>query len=165
MSRRLAITAAVSGLMLSAALAQSPMPSSSETSPSAATSSTSSNFVASQKPDQWLASKFKGLEVLGLDDQKIGTVSDILFDKDGKIHAYVISSGGMLGIGAKEVALSPSSFQVVKGENGSADKLKISMTQDELKSAANFEPYNPPVTTGAGTRMAPPRPPASIPRQ
>ena len=42
----------------------------------------------SQKPDQWLASKFKGTDVIGSDDKKIGDVSDILFDKDGKIEAY-----------------------------------------------------------------------------
>ncbi len=47
------------------------------------------------------------------DSQKIGTVSDILFDKDGKIEAYVVSVGGFLGMGAKEVALAPASFEVI----------------------------------------------------
>ena len=44
----------------------------------------------SQKPDQWLASNFKGTDVLGPDDKKIGDVTDILFDKNGKIEAYVV---------------------------------------------------------------------------
>ena len=64
------------------------------------------NFVSTQKPDQWLASKFKGTDVLGSDNQKIGDVSDILFDKTGKIEAFVISVGGFLGVGSKEVALA-----------------------------------------------------------
>ena len=112
------------------------------------------NFVSTQKPDQWLASKFKGTDVLGSDNQKIGDVSDILFDKTGKIEAFVISVGGFLGVGSKEVALAPSSFDVVPGDNGSAAKLKVAATKDELKDAQNFAHYEPPrptSTTGSGT--------------
>lgn len=111
------------------------------------------DFVMSQKPDQWLASKFKGTDVIGPDDKKIGDVTDIVFDKSGKIEAYVVSVGGFLGMGSKDVALSPQSFDVVPGSNGSADKLRLSMTKDQLKEAKNFEPYQPPrpaATTGSG---------------
>jgi hypothetical protein len=111
------------------------------------------DFVSSQKPDQWLASKFKGTDVMGPDNQKIGDVTDILFDKSGKIEAYVVSVGGFLGMGSKDVALAPQSFDVTPGSNGSADKLRLSMTKDQLKEAKNFEPYQPPrpaATTGSG---------------
>ena len=113
------------------------------------------NFVSSQKPDQWLASKFKGTDVLGSDNQKIGDVSDILFDKTGKVEAFVISVGGFLGVGAKEVALAPSSFDVVPGQNGSSDKLKISATKDQLQDAQNFAHYEPPRPTGTTGSGAP----------
>jgi sporulation protein YlmC with PRC-barrel domain len=110
------------------------------------------DFVTSQKPDQWLASKFKGTNVLGSDNESIGDVSDILFDKDGKIQAYVISVGGFLGMGAKEVALAPSSFNVIPGQNGKADVLKLSLNKEELTQAQNFARYEPPrpTTTGSG---------------
>ena len=78
-----------------------------------AASSSSAKFINSQRQDQFLASKFKGTDVIGSDDKKIGDVSDILFDKDGKIEAYVVGVGGFLGIGAKDVALAPSAFQIV----------------------------------------------------
>ena len=119
------------------------------------------NFVSSQKPDQWLASKFKGTDVVGSDNEKIGDVSDILFDKSGKVDAIIISVGGFLGVGAKEVALAPSSFDVVPGQNGAADKLKLSATKDQLKDAQNFARYEPPrptSTTGAGSDSAESRP-------
>jgi sporulation protein YlmC with PRC-barrel domain len=140
---------------------------SSQTGPSGSTAASNTGasnakFVNSQRADQFLASKFKGTDVIGADDEKIGDVSDILFDKDGKIEAYVIGVGGFLGIGAKDVALAPNSFQVVAGDKSKneADKLKITMTKDELKQAANFEPYKAPsATTGmggaTGTRPAP----------
>ncbi len=122
-------------------------PSTSSAAPSSA------KFVNSQRQDQYLASKFKGTDVIGADDKKIGDVSDILFDKDGKIEAYVVGVGGFLGIGAKDVALAPTAFQVVPGDKSKneSDKLRLSMTKDQLKQAANFEPYKEPrSTTGMG---------------
>src|SRR5262245_60605665 len=172
MLRKLALISAVSAFAVGTALAQSPNPPASSDSPamksdsmkqdtpSTTTSSTPSagkkaEFVASQKPDQFLASKFKGTDVLGSDNQKIGDVSDILFDKNGKIEAYVVSVGGFLGIGAKDVALAPTAFQMMPGDPNSATdkspKLKTSMSKDQLKEAANFEPYKEPrATTGTG---------------
>ena len=157
MMKKLMISTALSGLMFSAALAQAPssppsatdqtkQPSMSQPAPA-----TAPNFVASQKPDQWLASKFKGTDVLGADNQKIGDVSDILFDKSGKVDAIIVSVGGFLGLGSKHVAIAPSAFDVVKGQNDTSDKLKISATKDQLEQAQNFEPYQPArTTTGMG---------------
>jgi hypothetical protein len=165
MMKQMMIGAAVSALMVSGALAQSPNPPAGSSSPPPAASQTApsggasadkasagkAEFVNAQKPDQWMASKFKGTDVLGSDNQKIGDVSDILFDKSGKIEAYVISVGGFLGMGAKEVALAPAAFEVVPGDNGGAPKLKTAMTKDELKNAQNFARYEAPkpATTGA----------------
>jgi hypothetical protein len=100
MSKTLVVFAAVSGLMVSTALAQAP---SGPATPPAA--SGSPEVVATQSTDELLASKLKGTAVMGSDDRKIGDVSDILFDKMGHVKAYIVSVGGILGIGAKEVAL------------------------------------------------------------
>jgi sporulation protein YlmC with PRC-barrel domain len=156
MTKKPIIGAAIGALMVSGALAQSPNspPSSSSTPPAAAQSEKGgkADFVISQKPDQWLASKFKGTNVMSADNEKIGSVSDILFDKAGKIEAFVISVGGLLGMGAKEVALAPKSFDVIPGQNGSTDVLKLSLNKEELMQAQNFMPYEPPrpTTTGSG---------------
>jgi sporulation protein YlmC with PRC-barrel domain len=109
--------------------------------------------VTSQKPDQWLASKFKGTNVMSSDNQKIGSISDILFDKTGKIEAFVVSIGGLLGVGVKKVALTPSSFDVIPGQNGNADVLRLSLNKEEVNQVQNFTPYEPPRpnTTGSGS--------------
>lgn len=158
MLKKMMISTALSAVLATAAFAQSPSsPSSSSPAPAAQSQgSGKANFVTSQKPDQWLASKFKGTDVLGSDNQKIGDVSDILFDKTGKVEAFVVSVGGFLGMGSKEVALAPNSFDVIPGQNGSADKLKLSATKDELQQAQNFARYEPPRptgTTGSGGAM------------
>jgi hypothetical protein len=52
------------------------------------------------------------------------------------------------------VALAPNTFHVVPGQNGSADKLKLAMTKDELKNAQTFARYEAPgptSTTGSGS--------------
>ena len=180
MFKKLMITTALSGMMMSAAFAQSApqmdQPSARPATPPAASSpaastaapigtTESSQIINTQKPDQWPASKFKGTDVVGADNEKIGDVSDILFDKTGKIEAFIVSVGGFLGMGAKDVALAPASFQVVSGDKSKneSDKLKLTMTKDQLKQAANFEPYKEPrTTTGMGGS---PRPaPATAPR-
>jgi sporulation protein YlmC with PRC-barrel domain len=151
MSKKLWIGAAIGALMAAGAFAQAPSLSSSSTPPAASTSG-KADFITSQKPDQWVASKFKGTDVLGPDNQKVGTIDDVLFDKSGKIEAYVVSVGGFLGVGSKEIALAPKSFIIVPGQNGNSDQLKITMTKDELKNAQAFARYEPPrpSTTGAG---------------
>jgi hypothetical protein len=177
MLKKLMVTTALTGLVIGAAVAQGTPPAPSAPSPPAAQSSppatppakapemsspapssaaadkSSAKFVNSQRSDQFLASKFKGTDVVGNDNEKIGDISDILFDKSGKVEAYVLGVGGFLGIGAKDVALAPSAFQVVPGDKSKNedDKLKLSMTKDELKQAATFEPYKAPsATTGMG---------------
>ena len=94
----------------------------------------SAKFINSQRQDQFLASKFKGTDVIGSDDKKIGDVSDILFDKDGKIEAYVVGVGGFLGIGAKDVALAPSAFQIVPGDKSKNESDKLRALHDARTS-------------------------------
>jgi sporulation protein YlmC with PRC-barrel domain len=121
----------------------------------------SAKFISSQRSDQYLASNFKGTDVLGADGKKVGDVGDVLFDKDGKILAYVVSVGGFLGIGSKNVALEPGAFEVVAGDKSKneSDKLRLSMTQEQIKQAANFEPYKAPAsTTGMGSTSPRPSP-------
>jgi hypothetical protein len=119
------------------------------------TASAKPAIVTEQKPDQFLASSFKGTDVIGPDDKKIGDVNDILFERDGSVKAYVVGVGGFLGIGAKNVALAPNAFQVVPGKDASDTKLRLSMNKDELKQAATFKPYKPPAPAGSTTGMAP----------
>jgi hypothetical protein len=166
MSRKLIILATVSGLALTSAWAQSP-PTTAPTSDPAATPapaqilSTKPTFISRQNPDQWVMSKFKGTNVLGLNDEKIGDVNDIVFDKNGSILAYVVGVGGFLGIGSKDVGLTPASFQVVKGDVGAADKLKVTMTKDDLNKAPAFEYYAPAPPRGAANTQRPRPAPAT----
>jgi hypothetical protein len=179
MFTKLMITTAAAALLAGSAFAQAPSPSQSspsttqspgQSSPSPSASPTQSSpspsasssnaqasgkFVTEQKPDQMLATKFKGTDVIGANNEKIGDVSDILFDKDAKVLAYVIGVGGFLGIGQKDVALAPTAFQLMPPTDRDNMKLQLSMTKDELKAAPDFKAYNPPRTAAGGSGNAP----------
>jgi sporulation protein YlmC with PRC-barrel domain len=177
MLKKLMIGTALTAVALSGAIAQT---NDATQSPPAATSGASSDssqaapnsssmmgttqsgtpqVITAQQSNQWLASKFQGTDVVGNDDKKIGDVADIVFDQNGQVQAYVIGVGGLLGVGAKNVALAPSAFTVIKGDGQNADKLKLSMNKDELKQAQAFEPYRDPnaraTTTGQGPGTSP----------
>jgi len=122
-------------------------------------------IVTEQKADQLLATKFRGTDVIGPNNEKIGNVNDILFDKDAKVVAYVIGVGGFLGIGSKDVALTPSSFQLQPASDKEELKLKLAMSKDELQKAAEFKPHKAAApTTGQAPRDRAPAIPAP-PRQ
>jgi len=161
--------AVVSGLTMSSALAQAPpAPTLAPSAPSsaAAGSSTPGNLqiVNTQSKDQWLASKLKGMTVVGSDDQKIGSVVDILFDKTGQVRAFVVGVGGLLGLGAKQVAIEMTAFREVPAANGNSDQLKVLSTKDQLADAAEFKPFPEPATT-TGAAPSGSRPAGSPARQ
>ena len=47
----------------------------------------------------------------GADQEKVGSIKDVLMDHDGNAKAVVIGVGGFLGIGAKNVAAPFKSMQ------------------------------------------------------
>jgi sporulation protein YlmC with PRC-barrel domain len=157
MIKTLVASAAICGLMMSGALAQS----------ADTAASSSPKFVASQSPDQWVFSKFKGTDVVGPNDETIGSVSDLLFDKSGKIMGMMVGVGGFLGIGQKNVAIDMSGFQVVPASAGLSTtmpstsnndptdvKLKVAWTKDQLQQAPDFQYYKPPSSSASSDRPA-----------
>ncbi|MFZ5692933.1 MAG: PRC-barrel domain-containing protein [Pseudomonadota bacterium] len=170
MIKTLMISTALTGLLIGGAVAQTapdtqpmqpqamqPADTGTKDAERAPTSSganaTAVTIINNQTSDQWLSSNFIGVDVVGPDNEKIGDITDILFEKNGNVVGYVVGVGGFLGIGAKNVALAPTSFQVVpanadRATTGAASgtvraddvKLKLNMTKDQLKQAASFEP-------------------------
>ncbi|EAQ35053.1 hypothetical protein NB311A_14195 [Nitrobacter sp. Nb-311A] len=98
------MTAALIGsaLLVTAAVAQTPnaTPNHSMNAPAATTSSESGYHGT------WRSSKMVGLNVYNDTNEKLGSISDLLLNKDGTIKAAVIGVGGFLGVGERLVAVS-----------------------------------------------------------
>jgi sporulation protein YlmC with PRC-barrel domain len=178
MRKHLALMATVAALAVSPALAQTtqekqdsqPAPQaqpstqapSGTQAPAATTTQTPSTqampaerFVDMQASGQWLASDLMGLNVVGSNNENIGSVSDLLVDEEGNIHAAIVGVGGFLGIGQKNVASSFETFDIARDENGNPEA-RLALTKEELENAPEFKkaerpraaarPANPPAT-------------------
>jgi hypothetical protein len=139
------LTVAAAGAA-AAAFAQAP-----EQPGEAAPTISSSQIIGSQGADEWLASQLRGTAVVSSDNQKIGEVVDILFDRRGQARAFVVGEGGVMGLGAREIAIDLSQFHEVPANGGaSRAQLKVDMTKEQLAGVPEFKPLPmPEETTGA----------------
>ena len=70
-------------------------------------------------------------------NNKIGDIKDVLVDSEGKINALIISVGGFLGAGEKDVAVK---FDAVKKtEKDNSVRLTMNASKDDLKSAPGLK--------------------------
>ena len=111
-----------------------------------ATAATTTN--ASYQGD-WRASKIVGVNVYNNINENVGSINDLLMDKNGTIKAVVIGVGGFLGMGEHLVAVS-------------FDKIKF--VDEPMYSAAAATPPNtrpPASTTTTGAAPSANTPPAT----
>jgi sporulation protein YlmC with PRC-barrel domain len=155
------IVLTTSALTMSTALAQAPEHPGAAGLPADSAKPVSSQIVDAQGRDEWLASKLRGTTVVGSDNQKVGDVVDILLDKSGQVRAFIVGVGGVLGLGAKEVAIDLTEFREVPAASGNKAQLKVPMTKEQLTQAPDFKPLpSPPATTGSAPSGSPPRSPS-----
>jgi sporulation protein YlmC with PRC-barrel domain len=114
----------------------------------AQTATTHDALVAhSIQTDEIRASKMIGSAVYDVQNRKIGSVDDVILNKDGKVDAVVIDVGSFLGMGGKDVAVLPSD---IKTDN---NRLTLDRTKEQLQQMAAYNLENK--NTGAGTSTSP----------
>ena len=78
---------------------------------------------------------WKGLKLVGSDDEKLGTIDDIVLGKrDGQVKYAILASGGFLGIGEDYY---PLPWQVLKYDERQGGYV-IGVTIDQLKGGPRF---------------------------
>jgi sporulation protein YlmC with PRC-barrel domain len=97
--------------------------------------------------DEIRASKMIGSSVYDVQNRKIGSVADVILNKDGKVDAVVLDVGSFLGMGGKDVAVLPSD---IKTDN---NRLTLDRTKEQLQQMASYDLENR--NTGAGTSTSP----------
>jgi len=97
--------------------------------------------------DQIRASQMIGSAVYDVHNRKIGSVKDLILDRDGKVAEVVVDVGSFLGVGGKYVAIDMSD---IKANN---NRLTLDRTKEQLQQMAEYrlEDRN----TGAGTSTSP----------
>ena len=87
------------------------------------------------------ASEVIGSSVYNDHDEKVGSINDLLIDKDGKLNA-VLSVGGFLGVGNKYVEVPYASLTFGNTQKSSDNRVVLKgATKDSLKSQSDYTYY------------------------
>lgn len=90
---------------------------------------------------QLLVSSFIGQSVYesdAPDAQSVGKLNDLIASPNGQIEAAVVGVGGFLGIGEKDVAISPDQLQLATRSDGKT-WLVIKANKQQLNDAPAFD--------------------------
>ena len=78
-----------------------------------------------------------GAKVRNANKDTVGTVQDLYVDASGNIKTVVLSVGGFLGVGSKDVAMKWSDLK--QSRDGKSVVLTTAFSKDELKSMPDYK--------------------------
>ena len=82
----------------------------------------------------------EGTSVVNRQDEEIGSIADVVLDRDGRVAAVLITTGGVMGIGDETKALSWDDVQVrAKSDEDDEYEIVVNMSEDELSNLPDFE--------------------------
>ena len=137
-----------SALLASVAFAQSPSATTdSANTDKATTAITSAPADAASLKGNWRTSKLVGLSVYNDNRESLGSINDLLTDKNGDIKAVVLGVGGFLGVGEHLVAVP---FDKVKFVNEPVAYTGAAGAPN-AGAAKTTNTTTPTTTTGAAT--------------
>ena len=95
--------------------------------------SLTTNPLYSQTPED-----LRGLKVVDVAGKKVGKVKTLVLGPDGKSAHAVISSGGFLGLGEKEVALGSDNLAFMTDADGNK-YLYTNFSKEQLDAVAAYD--------------------------
>jgi PRC-barrel domain len=94
-------------------------------------------FIEVQDAAQFLADEeVIGKDVVNINDEEVGTITDLVMDQDQKLVGVVLSVGGFLGIADKWVAIPVDQIDFPTDEQPA--RLLVAVTEEQLKNAPDF---------------------------
>jgi hypothetical protein len=141
-----------SALLATAAVAQTPSNNTTNTMSAPAATSSETGYHG-----DWRSSKMIGLNVYNDSNEKLGSISDMLLDKSGKINAAVIGVGGFLGVGERLVAVSFDKLKFVDTPvpSSSASSTTTAPSGGTTTGSATGSTTTAPATTTTSSKTNP----------
>jgi sporulation protein YlmC with PRC-barrel domain len=96
------------------------------------------NFIHVANNDM-LTSNVVGLDIYNSQNNDIGKIQDVVFDKSDKVTGYILSVGGFLGMGSHYVAVDPGAVAISYDGANKTWRASMNATKDQLKSAPEFK--------------------------
>jgi len=94
-------------------------------------------FVAQQKTNQDLVSRFLGTQVVNPGGEPLGRVNDLALNAAGQVEVIVIGVGGFLGVGEKNVGVAYDALARQQGDEGKTE-LVLDASQGDLTDAPEY---------------------------
>jgi sporulation protein YlmC with PRC-barrel domain len=98
---------------------------------------TTTEFLTTMPSNALLISNLYDRNVYDTSENKLGEIKDIVLDRTGTVSAVIVSVGGFLGMGEKDVAVAFDAVHVTQRNNKTW--LTINTTKDALKGATGFK--------------------------
>jgi hypothetical protein len=100
-----------------------------------------------------------GKNVIGRNGDKLGMITDVIVDRDGRPRAAVIDFGGFLGVGSRKVAIDWNllSFDIEKRDRTAVlalDRREIQAAPEYKADAESTEMVGPPLVGSSSGRDA-----------
>jgi sporulation protein YlmC with PRC-barrel domain len=155
---RLASAAAIAALMSTTAMAQSPNAPMAQPAPRAPMTQSApremgppARLMTAVPANGTTVTNYYKQSVYDTTGNKVGDVSDLIVDKDGRITAAIVGVGGFLGMDEKNVAISFDALRASQKSN--VWRLTVNTTKDALKRAPGFK-YDSATTTWMSAKSA-----------
>jgi len=85
------------------------------------------------------ADKLQGARVYGPNDEDVGEVNRLILDNNGQVQRVVLDVGGFLGMGERQIAVTPEELNIVRTEDGNEFRVYIDANQANLKAQPEFK--------------------------
>jgi sporulation protein YlmC with PRC-barrel domain len=105
--------------------------------------------LAQSSKGEWRTSKLVGVNVYNDSNEKLGSIDELIMNKEGKVNKVIIGVGGFLGVGQRDIAVN-------------FDQLKFTDQPLPSATASTAAPSTPtsssssssmPTTTGPSTTV------------
>ncbi|MCB8820223.1 PRC-barrel domain-containing protein [Microvirga rosea] len=128
--RKLFLTIAATTALMGAAFAQTSQPS--------ATGSTAPTAKVQIPQDAIMSGQLDDLDIRNTANEKVGEIEDVVISQ-GKVVGYVLSVGGFLGVGDRNIVVDPGMVKVSYNDSDKKWVGTINATKEQLSTVPEFK--------------------------
>jgi sporulation protein YlmC with PRC-barrel domain len=96
--------------------------------------------LAGHKQGAFKVDNLTGQEIKNAQGEDIGTIEDVLIDRDGRVAAVLVSTGGVMGIGGETKAVEWNRIEVqLNQDQTDIERVTTTMSEQELENLPEFQ--------------------------